>query len=96
MPQAAGKNFIKKISKISKKIYNCSKSSQNMMNRRTLYHLYSGFNEKYLLYIKNVNFVPLVPDVFKIVSSMWNNTSLIKNPEVVVTNPKLWDGLIKD
>ena len=67
-----------------------------MMNRRTLYHLYSGFKEKYLLYIKNVNFVPLVPDVFKIVSSMWNNTSLIKNPEVVVTNPKLWDGLIKD
>ena len=67
-----------------------------MMNRRTLYHLSSGFNEKYLLYIKNVNFVPLVPDVFKIVSSMWNNTSLIKNPEVVVTNPKLWDGLIKD
>ena len=67
-----------------------------MMNRRTLYHLYSGFNEKYLLYIKNVNFVPLVPGVFKIVSSMWNNTSLIKNPEVVVTNPKLWDGLIKD
>ena len=67
-----------------------------MMNRQTLYHLYSGFNEKYLLYIKNVNFVLLVPDVFKIVSSMWNNTSLIKNPEVVVTNPKLWDGLIKD
>ena len=37
------------------------------------------FNGKFLLNFKNVNFVPLVPDVSKIVSSIWNNTSLIKS-----------------
>ena len=41
-----------------------------------LYHLYLGFNKKYSLSFMNENFVPLVLEVFKIVSSIWNNTSL--------------------
>ena len=61
----------------------------NELIRKTLRGTIDGIT---LIVIKSIiNFHTFLSNL-----KIWNNTSLIKNPYVVVTNPKLWDRLIKD
>ena len=55
-------------------------TTESKITHANLNHEFEPWIQSEIYNFKIVSFVPLVPDVFKIVSSIWNNTSLIKNP----------------